>query len=34
MSLPPRMVYIAVDNAGGPEVLKLATGPVPVSKAG
>ena len=30
MSLPPSMTYIAADGAGGPEVLKPATGPLPV----
>jgi NADPH:quinone reductase len=30
MSLPQSMTYIAADSAGGPEVLKPASGPVPV----
>jgi NADPH2:quinone reductase len=30
MSLPQSMTYIAADGAGGPEVLKPATGPLPV----
>jgi NADPH:quinone reductase len=33
MSLPDSMTYIAADGAGGPEVLKPATGPLPVPKA-
>ncbi len=32
MTLPDSMTYIAADGAGGPEVLKPATGPVPVPK--
>jgi NADPH:quinone reductase len=33
MSLPSSMTYIAAEGAGGPEVLKPATGPLPVPKA-
>jgi len=33
MSLPSSMTYIAADSAGGPEVLKPATGPLPVPKS-
>lgn len=32
MSLPPSMTSIVADRAGGPEVLKPATGPLPVPK--
>ncbi len=32
MTLPEQMTYIATDGAGGPEVLKPATGPLPVPK--
>ncbi len=32
MSLPQSMTYIQADGAGGPEVLKPATGPLPQSK--
>ncbi len=32
MSRPERMTYIAAEGAGGPEVLKPATGPVPAPK--
>jgi NADPH2:quinone reductase len=32
MSLPDTMTYIAADGAGGPEVLKPATGPLPAAK--
>ncbi len=32
MSLPQSMTYIAADGAVGPEVLKTATGPVPVPR--
>ena len=32
MSLPSSMTYIAAATAGGPEVMKLATGPLPVPK--
>jgi NADPH:quinone reductase len=32
MSLPSSMTYITADPAGGPEVLKPATGPLPVPK--
>jgi NADPH2:quinone reductase len=33
MPLPDSMTYIQADGAGGPEVLKPATGPLPVPKA-
>ena len=32
MTTPSTMTHIQMDGAGGPEVLKLATGPVPVAK--
>lgn len=32
MPLPQTMTHVQADGAGGPEVLKLATGPVPVPK--
>ena len=32
MSLPDSMTYVAADGAGGPEVLKPATAPLPVPK--
>ena len=32
MSLPDSMTYIVADGAGGPEVLKPATAPLPVPK--
>ena len=32
MSLPRTMSHIQADGAGGPEVLKLVTGPVPQPK--
>lgn len=34
MSVPQTMTHIQADGAGGPEVLKIATGPVPVAGAG
>ena len=33
MALPTSMMQISADGAGGPEVLKPASGPVPQSKA-
>jgi NADPH:quinone reductase len=33
MTLPQSMTYIAAEAAGGPEVLRMATGPVPQPKA-
>jgi NADPH2:quinone reductase len=32
MALPTQMSHIATDGAGGPEVMKIATGPLPVPK--
>jgi NADPH:quinone reductase len=32
MPIPPTMTYVQTEGAGGPEVLRLATGPVPVAK--
>ncbi len=34
MPVPQTMTHIQADGAGGPEVLKIATGPVPVAGAG
>ena len=32
MTVPATMTYVATDGAGAPEVMRLATGPVPVPK--
>ncbi|MEI7714300.1 MAG: alcohol dehydrogenase catalytic domain-containing protein, partial [Rhodospirillales bacterium] len=34
MTVPQTMTHIQADGAGGPEVLKLATGPVPIAADG
>src|SRR5579884_2374299 len=34
MTAPPMMTYIAAERAGGPEVLRPATGPTPTPGAG
>ena len=32
MTVPQSMTFVATDGAGGPEVRRLATGPVPAPK--